>query len=239
MSDEEIAIFASGLSLQDATTALVGLALVRGAPDNTTVILVKAGPQEVTQYAKREHSWPLEDDGGNRASHRRPWIFLGITAISFFLCLASYSAYQSAGTDEFLRRTFLAVSIIMMGLSLGSVFGSFFSFALIKPRRKIKMITPGRGPLLGRGPYRHYDSSPTQKLFDRIIRSLHHAEGELTDNNLVEESHTLNQSIQDTKNAVQAGDFSLATQAVFNGLKTFYDTINSDRLTKTEPNGSA
>lgn len=239
MSDEEIAIFASGLSLQDATTALVGLALVRGAPDNTTVILVKAGPQEVTQYAKREHSWPLEDDGGNRASHRRPWIFLGITAISFFLCLASYSAYQSAGTDEFLRRTFLAVSIIMMGLSLGSVFGSFFSFALIKPRRKIKMITPGRGPLLGRAPYRHYDSSPTRKLFDRIIRSLHHAEGELADNNLVEESHSLNQSIQDSKNAVQAGDFSLATQAVFNGLKTFHDTINSDRLTKTEPNGSA
>jgi hypothetical protein len=127
----------------------------------------------------------------------------------------------------------------MMGLTLGSVFGSFFSFALMKPRRKIKMVTPGRGPSLGKAPYRQYDSSPTRKLFERIIRSLHHAEGELADNNLVEESHTLSQSIQDSKNAVQAGDFSLATQAAFKGLKTFHDTINSDRLTKTEPNGSA
>ena len=32
LSDEEIAIFASGLPLEDATAAVVGLALVRGAP---------------------------------------------------------------------------------------------------------------------------------------------------------------------------------------------------------------
>ena len=237
--DEEIAIFASELSLKDATAALVGLALVRGAPDNTTMILVKAGPQEVTQYSKRETPWPLEDDGGNRASHRRPWIFLGMAAISFFLCLASYSAYKSVETDEFLRRTFLAASIIMMGLSIGSVFGSFFSFALIKPRRKIKMITPGRGAVLGKAPYRHYDSTPSQKLFDRIIRSLRHAQSELVENNLTEESHTLAKSIQDSKSAAEAGNFSLATQSIFNGLRKFHDIINSNQLAKSDPKGSA
>ena len=95
LSDEEIALFASELSLEEATAAVVGLALVRGAPDNTTVIIIKAGPEEVTQYSRRETSWPLEDDGGSIASHRRPWIFLGIAAVSFFLCLVTYSDRKS------------------------------------------------------------------------------------------------------------------------------------------------
>ena len=56
LSDEEIATFASELPLEDATAAVVGLALVRGAPDNTTVILAKAGPEEVTHYSRREAS---------------------------------------------------------------------------------------------------------------------------------------------------------------------------------------
>jgi protein phosphatase len=237
--DEEIAIFASELSLKDATAALVGLALVRGAPDNTTMILVKAGPQEVTQYSKRETPWPLEDDGGNRANHRRPWIFLGMAAISFFLGMASFSASKSFVKDEFLQRIFFAASIIMAGLSLGSVFGSFFSFTLIKPRRKIKMITPGRGTFLGRSPYRHYDSTPSEKLFNSLIRSLHHAQAELAENNLTEESQKLTESIQNAKHAVQSGNFSLATQAVFNGIRTFSDTFNATRFKKPDPNGSA
>ena len=127
----------------------------------------------------------------------------------------------------------------MMGLSLGSVFSSFFSFALIKPSRKIKMITPGRGATLGKAPYRYYDSTPSQKLFNRIIRSLCHAQNELAENNLTEQSHTLEKSIQDSKSAVDAGNFSLATQTIFNGLRTFHDTINSNQLTKSEPNGPA
>ena len=53
LSDEEIAIFASELSLEEATAAVVGLALTRGAPDNTTAIIVKAGPEEVTHYSRR------------------------------------------------------------------------------------------------------------------------------------------------------------------------------------------
>ena len=181
LSDEEIAIFASGLPLEDATAAVVGLALVRGAPDNTTVILAKAGPEEVTHYSRREASWPLEDDGGSIASQRLPWIFLGIAAASFFLCLVAYSAYQSSNEgNDFLRRMFLAGSIITMGLTLGSVFGSFFSFANIKPRKKTKAISPGRGTFLGKAPYRHYNSTPSEKIFDRIIRSLDHAQNELS-----------------------------------------------------------
>ena len=137
LSDEEIAIFTSQLSIEEATAAVVGLALVRGAPDNTTVIIVKAGPEEVTHYSRREKPWPLVDDGGSLASQRWPWVFLGVAAVSFFLGLVLYSAYKSFdGTDSFFRRMLLASFIISMGLTLGSVFGSFFSFALLKPRKK-------------------------------------------------------------------------------------------------------
>jgi protein phosphatase len=238
VSDEEIAIFASELSLKDATAALVGLALVRGAPDNTTMILVKAGPQEVTQYARREISWPLEEDGGRQASQRRPWIFLGIAAVSFFLCLVIYATWKASNDDGF-RTAYAAGGIIVFGLAVGAIFGSFFSFALIEPRKKFKTIIPSRGASLGRAPYRHYDSTPSEKLFDTLIRSLHHAQTELAENNLTEESQKLTESIQNAKNAVQSGNFSLATQAVFNGIRTFSDTFNATRFKKSDPNGSA
>ncbi len=101
------------------------------------------------------------------------------------------------------------------------------------------MITPGRGAPLGRGPYRHYDSTPSQKLFNRIIRSLRHAQSELAENNLTEESHTLAKSIQDSKNAAEAGNYSLATKTIFNGLRKFHDIINSNQLTKSDHSGSA
>ena len=239
LSDEEIAIFASGLPLEDATAAVVGLALVRGAPDNTTVILAKAGPEEVTHYSRREASWPLEDDGGSIASQRLPWIFLGIAAVSFFLCLVAYSAYQSSNEgDDFLRRMFLAGSIVTMGLTLGSVFGSFFSFANIKPRKKTKAISPGRGTFLGKAPYRHYNSTPSEKIFDRIIRSLDHAQNELKDDNFTKESQKLAESTKKARDAVQLSDFSTAIQAIFDGLQTFSDTIQSTKVTDTEPNAS-
>lgn len=240
LSDEEIAVFASELSLEDATAAVVGLALVRGAPDNTTVIIIKAGPEEVTRYSRRESPWPLADDGGGIASQRRPWIFLGVAAVSFFLCLVSYSAYKSFdGNDEFFRRMLLAGSIITMGLTLGSVFGSFFSFALLKPRKKIKVLSPGRGTFLGKAPYRRYDSTPSEKLFDRMIRSLDHAKNELGENNLSEESQKLADSTEKARNAVQSGDFSNATQAIFAGLQTFSDTIQSSMLTNPDSKGSS
>ena len=240
LSDEEIALFASELSLKEATAAVVGLALVRGAPDNTTVIIIKAGPEEVTQYSRRETSWPLEDDGGSIASHRRPWIFLGIAAVSFFLCLVTYSAYKSYdGNDDFFRRMFLAGSIITMGLTLGSVFGSFFSFALIKPRKKIKVISPGRGTSLGRAPYRRYDSTPSEKIFNRIIRSLDHAQSELEEAGLTEESEKITETIKNARTAVQSGNFTMATQAISDGLQTFSHTIQSSMLTDTDTKGSS
>ena len=239
LSDEEIAIFTSELSIEEATAAVVGLALVRGAPDNTTVIIVKAGPEEVTQYSRREKQWPLVDDGGSIASQRRPWIFLGVAAVSFFLCLVSYSAYKSSdGTDAFFLRMLLASSIISMGLTLGSVFGSFFSFALLKPRKKIKMMSPGRGTFLGKAPYRRYDCSPSEKLFTRMIRSLDHAYNELAENNLDAESQKLTELTEKARITTQSGDFTTATRAIAEGLQIFSDAIQSSMLTDTDTKGS-
>ena len=239
LSDEEIAIFTSELSIEEATAAVVGLALVRGAPDNTTVIIVKAGPEEVTNYTRREKQWPLVDDGGSVASQRRPWIFLGVAAVSFFLCLVSYSAYKSSDeTDAFFRRMLLASSIISMGLTLGSVFGSFFSFALLKPRKKIKVMSPGRGTFLGKAPYRRYDCSPSEKLFTRMIRSLDHAYNELAENNLDTESQKLTELTEKARIATQSGDFTTATRAIAEGLQIFSHAIQSSMLTDTDTKGS-
>jgi hypothetical protein len=152
----------------------------------------------------------------------------------------SYSVAKSSdGNDEFFRRMLLAGSIITMGLTLGSVFGSFFSFALLKPRKKIKVISPGRGTFLGRGPYRRYDSTPSEKLFNRLIRSLDHAKNELGENNLTKESQKLAESTEKARNAVQSRDFSTATRAIFAGLQTFSDTLQSSMLTDPDSKGSS
>ena len=45
LSDAEIGLLASYHNLGEATQALVGLTLARGAPDNTTVLLARAGAE--------------------------------------------------------------------------------------------------------------------------------------------------------------------------------------------------
>ena len=91
-------------------------------------------------------------------------------------------------------------------------FWFIFSFANIKPRKRQKVISPGRGTFLGRAPYRHYNSTPSKKIFDRIIRSLDHAQNELQEGSFTEESQKLAESTNKARNAVQSSDFSMAIQ---------------------------
>ena len=62
VADDEVGLLAAMLPPKAAAAALVGLALVRGAPDNVTVIAAKAGEREVSRTAPGDEPWPLADE---------------------------------------------------------------------------------------------------------------------------------------------------------------------------------
>ena len=101
------------------------------------------------------------------------------------------------------------------------------------------MISPGRGTSLGRAPYRRYDSTPSEKIFNRIIRSLDHAQSELEEAGLTEESEKITETIRSVRDAVESSNFSMAMQAISDGLQTFSHTIQSSMLTGTNTKGSS
>ena len=72
VADEEIGLLAAGLSPDAAAAALVGLTLVRGAPDNVTVIVARAGRKEASQVAPGDPPWPLTDETANKKPQPLP-----------------------------------------------------------------------------------------------------------------------------------------------------------------------
>ena len=82
VTDEEIGLFSAELEPSEATAALVGLALVRGAPDNVTVIVARAGAEEVSsKAAPGDEPWALTEEpvaATGRAAV--PWKWLAIAA---------------------------------------------------------------------------------------------------------------------------------------------------------------
>jgi protein phosphatase len=72
VADEEIGLLAAELEPQEAVPALIGLALVRGAPDNVTVIVARAGEEEVSKPSRSDSAWPLSEEATTnqrQASH--------------------------------------------------------------------------------------------------------------------------------------------------------------------------
>jgi len=218
LSDEEIALFAAELPTPDATAALVNLALVRGAPDNTTVILATAGTEEATQTVRRQRGWPL-DDTSSTSSRNRPWIFLVVAAVALFGALLLWgTAEQSIG----LLRTGLRVgTAAAVGLTVGCLIAAALGFMTQKPAKRSRVLTPGHGHHLGKGPYRRFDASPTADLFAAIVASLESAHHELAQAGLTEAARSVDEALQAVRGRLQENDFSTATREAARGLASF------------------
>lgn len=186
VADDEIGLLASQLDLRDAAEALVGLTLVRGAPDNVTLIMVQAGPQEVSQVAPGDAPWVMADPQGEEVSKQTfPWKPLVLAGVCLFAALASYSLSLQVEQENYLKRMLDpslvdAVSMIAAaafgGLSIILVLWSFLQ-GLGSSETTPQPLLPGMR--LGKGPYRTYDCGPTAPLFDGIVKSIEAASDEL------------------------------------------------------------
>jgi len=183
LEDAEIGLLASELEPREATAALLGLALVRGAPDNVTVIAVRAGPEEVSKVASGEPPWPLTEAPATAAGRGSlPWKWLAAAAVSLFaalVCIGLWRGDGSAPSDSGLAG---AVFPVLAGGALlaflGSLVAAFIGF-LSPVDGEVRVLVPGRQ--LGKGPYRSSSCAPSDALVERIVASIESAAAGLPD----------------------------------------------------------
>ncbi len=222
VADEEIGLLASGLQPQTATEALVGVALVRGAPDNVTVIVARAGEQEKSRIAPRDVPWLLQDpasDAPGRAG--LPWQLLAVAAGSLL------GALLSSPTSDVMKAVFgaewaAAVGWPCVGLFSLAFIGSLLAAVLgfLMPAGGPRELQPGQ--TIGKGPYRSAECAPTATLVEGLAASVEAAADGLDD--AVREICVA--PLSRARSAAAAGDFATALAALAAALaayKTFVD----------------
>ncbi|NBP81843.1 serine/threonine-protein phosphatase, partial [bacterium] len=91
VSDEEIGLVAGQLSAREATELLVGLTLCRGAPDNVTVVVARAGAGEVSTVSAGDLPWQVSESAVEPVAREGlPWKPLSIGLVSLFLSLVLF-----------------------------------------------------------------------------------------------------------------------------------------------------
>lgn len=175
VSDEEIGLLAAGLEPQEAVAALIGLALERGAPDNVTVVVARAGEEEVSKPLRRDDSWPMSEDATTtQIQTRRSWISLVLAAALLLVAMMfnpmSPLAKQIFGASELMQ------AVCMFG-SLGALLAALATlpFAIsgfLAPASRGRTLHAG--DFLGKGPYRRYDCTPSEQLVEGIVASIDH-----------------------------------------------------------------
>jgi protein phosphatase len=185
VTDEEIGLFAAELEPSEATAALVGLALVRGAPDNVTVIVARAGAEEVSsKAAPGDEPWALTEEpvaATGRAAV--PWKWLALAAGSLLAALVLLGNVEDINAVSQVKgevKDFVALFLAgAAGLTfLGSLLAAFLGF-MAPASGNGRALLPGQR--LGKGPYRTYDCTPTEGVVERIVASIETAAAGLAD----------------------------------------------------------
>jgi len=174
VDDEEIGLFAAELEPADTTAALVGLALVRGAPDNVTVIAARAGEEEATRTSRNVEPWPLSEQATSlRLQNHRSWVALGVAALSMLAALVvnprSMLTAEACLESPTIHATCLFGSLFARMAAIAALLFAFTGF-LTAGRSRGRLLAVG--DMLGRGPYRDYDCAPTEPLLEGVLGSL-------------------------------------------------------------------
>ncbi len=176
VADEEIGLLAGTLPPREAAAALVGLSLVRGAPDNVTVIVARAGEKEVSKSSPADEPWSLTEEPDATSPKPVPWRMLGVAAASLFgflVALGSLPPGFFAGQAENSGTLAVAATLALAALALLAFLSSLlFAFLGFLPSAAAEVRLLPAGAKLGGGPYRSYDCGPGEKLLEGIVASV-------------------------------------------------------------------
>lgn len=238
VGDDEIGLLASMLPPKAATTTLVGLALVRGAPDNVTVITARAGEREVSRTAPGDEPWPLAAEPSRPAGTGAvPWKTLAIAGGCLFAALLLYpgedgtlmsatgligKAIDSLKLGE-LRPAIGWVTFV--SLLLGFVTAIIIALVSFSSPSKPRIKKLGLTERLGSGPYRTYACGPTVPRIEGIVASVESAADGLDD---ATRSHALGH-VRRARDAAAAGDFATAVAAAADAVGIYARSVEAAR----------
>ena len=226
VADEEIGLLAGSLSTADAAAALVGLSLVRGAPDNVTVIVARAGENEASRDGADTTAWPLSEEVPAAADRRPvPWGLLATAAASLLVALVAFGAKASLG-EGLAQAVAFAVSVVMGLVFLGSLLAAFLG-SIAPAGDDVRVLRPGAK--LGSGPYRTYGCAASAQLLEGIITSVESAADGLSSR----DRDRLLEAAAEARKPVATGDFSAATRAAASAIAIYRRMVEAARSDET------
>jgi serine/threonine protein phosphatase PrpC len=230
VTDEEIGLVAAELEPREAADALIGLALVRGAPDNVTVVVARAGPEEVSKASSSDEPWPLSDEPvASKGAANIPWKWLAISGASLFAALLLLPDSDVIGWIKD-KETAGAISMIGCGAALlAAIASALFALLgfLIPPAADGRVLPLGRQ--LGKGPYRSYSCAASETLLEGILGSIEAAADGLAD---ADRERTITILARARQNAA-AHSFHEAMMAAAEALAIYKRTIEHSRIDQT------
>ncbi len=224
LSDAEIGLLASYHNLGEATQALVGLTLARGAPDNTTVLLARAGAEEVTNTFAKQEPWSLTDSVNDDITTRRiAWKPLIAAGICFFLSLIMKGDLLQP-SSPFLE-AMIAISVVTT--SLATIV--FLCYALLSSVSQGDTARGSQQIKGSDGPYRDADCTPTEALLENLAKTIDSASNSLPPSD--------RESIIDLASKARSGNvdhgFSVAITSAIQALCRIENSLPRQRDTLT------
>jgi len=230
VTDHEIGLLAAELEPMESVPTLIGLALVRGAPDNVTVIVARTGEEEASKPSRHGEAWPLSEEATtNQRQTYRAWVALAVAAIGLLAALMfnpeSMLTKQACLASEAVRAVCLFGSMAALLTAIGGLLFAVSGFLAQPPRGRVL----GVGEFLGKGPYRRYDCTPTEPLMEGILKSIEQAAEHLTD---ADRNRTLS-IVGRARQHAAGGSFHEAVTAAAEAITIHTQAIEASRCDET------
>jgi PPM family protein phosphatase len=236
VADEEIGGFAATLPPEAAAAALLGLALVRGAPDNVTLIVARAGSKEVTDPAAATTPWPLADDEPQtREPGKLPWRTLAVAGAALFAALIVHPLALTHPETGLLGRLLGPGLAEAVGWSATGGMLLLFLAALVAaivaamPPAGAAAPVLKPGGRLGGGPYRSYDCTLTPTLVEGVAASVETAADGLSDR---ERQRALDH-LASARKAIAAGALPQALADAAQAIAVYRQSVEAARRDDT------
>jgi serine/threonine protein phosphatase PrpC len=235
VADEEIGALAAELPPADAAAALLGLALVRGAPDNVTLIVARTGPKEKTEPNGNGRPWPLTEAAAPLAGQQLPWKPLGAAAAGLLgaLLFNPFSGLMEPGgpVGEILGPALAAAvgwaaTAALTLLCVAGLVAAAVSLAAPAGGEE-RVLRPGAK--LGKGPYRSFDCALSGELVEGIVASVETAADGLSDG---ERPRAL-ERIAAARQAIGGGRLSEALAAAAGAIAIYRESVLAARRRDT------
>ena len=231
VADEEIGALVAELPPADAAAALLGLALVRGAPDNITLIVARAGRNEATDPAANAVPWPLTEDDDQGDGHPLPWKTLAIAAGGLLGALVLNPLGQVMGEAGLVGRLLPPGLAVPIGWTLTAVMGLLFVSGLVASIMAFLPASGGEkrvlraGARLGKGPHRAFSCALTPPIIEGIVTSVETAADGLSNG---ERKRALDR-VATARQAAAGGDLPAALGAAANAIAVYRNSVVAAR----------